>query len=561
MWVFGSCAKLAVRLEYRLGTKNYEIYPGGKMTRKVHLECEVSHDSYTMLQGGEVMCNGCVTPDVILISVSEETLVNSTNNASPVATVPTLVVNDQLTDQENVLNTNNEELAPKTLSNEYNGNNVYTEITPQVQAPNRKPKSGAGRKNKQYRPRMTKQELKELSNRFNVKVKPLFEKRLTSSDVGTGRLVIPKQCAEDYFPSINDSKGKCLVILDADRKDWKFNFKFWPNTKTRIYFLEGFNEFEKSVKLRQGDKVTFSRLVCEGTLVIGYRKRPSTTLSSRVDPFHKATTASTSTKRARKENPNELDRLRLNTQKVKVFIHSQRESTYEIGSSSKTTKKVNKRSKVKDARELVASPEVVETRRTLIENVDTLAIHSKRKSTYEIGSRSKSTKNVNKRSKSKNAQELIALPEAAETQVTPIENVVTLPSQPNVNKKHPRHRLDCLCIVCIQPASGCKHHVSCECRACVTLRSRGKKHSQNPPQRVASRRPRKRLPKPTLQIESSNAGPPMMPNLADQPGSSNHTHQTTVISRVPKDDENTNLSSMHSKILSFDLNFPPADFE
>ncbi|KVH88572.1 B3 DNA binding domain-containing protein, partial [Cynara cardunculus var. scolymus] len=105
-------------------------------------------------------------------------------------------------------------------------------------------------------------------------------KQLTASDAGrVGRLVLPKRCAEAYFPPVNEPFGEPLSIQDTEGKNWDLNLRFWPNNNSRMYVLEGFSLVVKSVELVEGDVVTFSRLEPEGKLIMGYRKAKSTALS------------------------------------------------------------------------------------------------------------------------------------------------------------------------------------------------------------------------------------------------------------------------------------------
>ncbi|KAK6145207.1 hypothetical protein DH2020_022027 [Rehmannia glutinosa] len=73
----------------------------------------------------------------------------------------------------------------------------------------RPPAEGRGRNQllPRYWPRITDQELQQLSGDLKSTIVPLFEKILSASDAGRiGRLVLPKACAEAYFPTINNQK-------------------------------------------------------------------------------------------------------------------------------------------------------------------------------------------------------------------------------------------------------------------------------------------------------------------------------------------------------------------
>ncbi|KAF9672280.1 hypothetical protein SADUNF_Sadunf11G0025000 [Salix dunnii] len=131
-----------------------------------------------------------------------------------------------------------------------------------------------------YWPRFTDEELQQISGNSNSVIKPLFEKMLSASDAGRiGRLVLPKKCAEAYFPPISQPEGLPLRVQDSKGKEWVFQFRFWPNNNSRMYVLEGVTPCIQNMQLQAGDTVTFSRLEPEGKLVMGFRKASSTSLS------------------------------------------------------------------------------------------------------------------------------------------------------------------------------------------------------------------------------------------------------------------------------------------
>ncbi|XP_057453488.1 B3 domain-containing transcription repressor VAL2 isoform X3 [Lotus japonicus] len=124
-----------------------------------------------------------------------------------------------------------------------------------------------------YWPRITEQELQQISGDSNSTIVPLFEKMLSASDAGRiGRLVLPKACAEAYFPPISQPEGLPLQIQDVKGKEWMFQFRFWPNNNSRMYVLEGVTPCIQSMQLQAGDTVTFSRMEPEGKLIMGFRK-------------------------------------------------------------------------------------------------------------------------------------------------------------------------------------------------------------------------------------------------------------------------------------------------
>ncbi|KAJ9185490.1 hypothetical protein P3X46_005121 [Hevea brasiliensis] len=151
----------------------------------------------------------------------------------------------------------------------------------------RPPTEGRGRNQllPRYWPRITDQELQQISADANSTVVPLFEKVLSASDAGRiGRLVLPKACAEAYFPPISQPEGLPLRIQDVKGKDWVFQFRFWPNNNSRMYVLEGVTPCIQSMQLQAGDTVTFSRMDPEGKLVMGFRKASNNMAMQDIQP-------------------------------------------------------------------------------------------------------------------------------------------------------------------------------------------------------------------------------------------------------------------------------------
>ncbi|KAL1549054.1 B3 domain-containing transcription repressor VAL2-like isoform X2 [Salvia divinorum] len=124
-----------------------------------------------------------------------------------------------------------------------------------------------------YWPRITDQELQQISAESNSTIVLLFEKVLSASDAGRiGRLVLPKACAEAYFPLISQPEGLPLRIQDVKGKEWVFQFRFWPNNNSSMYVLEGITPCNQSMQLQAGDTITFSRMDPKGKLLMGFRK-------------------------------------------------------------------------------------------------------------------------------------------------------------------------------------------------------------------------------------------------------------------------------------------------
>ncbi|XVF29715.1 hypothetical protein REPUB_Repub15cG0146100 [Reevesia pubescens] len=174
------------------------------------------------------------------------------------------------------------------------GLDVNAGMVPQIRVA-RPPAEGRGRNQllPRYWPRITDQELQQISGDSNSTIVPLFEKVLSASDAGRiGRLVLPKACAEAYFPPISQPEGLPLRIQDVKGKEWVFQFRFWPNNNSRMYVLEGVTPCIQSMQLQAGDTVTFSRMDPERKLVMGFRKATNTaavqSLKGSTDPHLKA---------------------------------------------------------------------------------------------------------------------------------------------------------------------------------------------------------------------------------------------------------------------------------
>ncbi|KAJ8534477.1 hypothetical protein K7X08_016205 [Anisodus acutangulus] len=132
----------------------------------------------------------------------------------------------------------------------------------------------------QYRPRVTESELQKISIKYPLLythcrrvVTPLFQKLLsaTDADLTLSRLVIPKKCAEAFFPCLSGPHRIPINILDTEGKGWDFHFRFWPNSRSKMYVLEGLRDYMVSNKWQAGDVVTFYRIEPGQKLVMGLR--------------------------------------------------------------------------------------------------------------------------------------------------------------------------------------------------------------------------------------------------------------------------------------------------
>mmetsp|Transcript_36036 Transcript_36036/g.80206 ORF Transcript_36036/g.80206 Transcript_36036/m.80206 type:complete len:285 (-) Transcript_36036:916-1770(-) len=99
-----------------------------------------------------------------------------------------------------------------------------------------------------------------------------FEKALTSSDAsGSGRVVIPKAIAEQYFPRLEQQNGLPVRAVDTRGREYTFKFRFWINNQvSRMYLLEGAGELHHAYKMSVGDVMVFAQKP-DGTLVVAGR--------------------------------------------------------------------------------------------------------------------------------------------------------------------------------------------------------------------------------------------------------------------------------------------------
>ncbi|KAJ7968470.1 B3 domain-containing protein [Quillaja saponaria] len=192
--------------------------------------------------------------------------------------------------QIGVVGTHSQQTLPPSLEKQYNGKmHNGLDSSGDTQIRNGRPRAEyRARLLPRYWPRCTDQELQQISMDSNSVITPLFQKTLSASDAGRiGRLVLPKKCAEAYFPPISQPEGLPLKILDVKGKEWIFQFRFWPNNNSRMYVLEGVTPCIQSMQLQAGDTVTFSRLEPEGKLVMGFRKASSATPSDQDNETNK----------------------------------------------------------------------------------------------------------------------------------------------------------------------------------------------------------------------------------------------------------------------------------
>ncbi|XP_034211486.1 B3 domain-containing protein Os07g0563300 isoform X2 [Prunus dulcis] len=335
------------------------------------------------------------------------------------------------------------------LAKQFNGNlQNGVESSADTQIRNARPRADARGRNQllpRYWPRFTDQELQQISGDKNSVITPLFEKMLSASDAGRiGRLVLPKKCAEAYFPPISQPEGLPLKVQDSKGKEWVFQFRFWPNNNSRMYVLEGVTPCIQSMQLQAGDIVTFSRLEPEGKLVMGFRKASTAPPSDQDAPIlgmptiYATGSAGEKIQWAQCEDCFKWRKLPMNALLPSKWTCSDNSWDPERSSCSAaqdlTTEQLEDllpshstvtSKKMKAAKQ---DPDNIEA----LEGLDTLA-------------------------------NLAILGEGE-----------SLPASAQATTKHPRHRPGCSCIVCIQPPSGKgpKHKQTCTCNVCLTVKRR-----------------------------------------------------------------------------------------
>ncbi|XP_024981190.1 B3 domain-containing protein Os07g0679700-like isoform X2 [Cynara cardunculus var. scolymus] len=303
-----------------------------------------------------------------------------------------------------------------------------------------------------YWPRITEQELQQISGDSNATVVPLFEKVLSASDAGRiGRLVLPKACAEAYFPPISQPEGLPLRIQDVKGKEWLFQFRFWPNNNSRMYVLEGVTPCIQSMQLKAGDTVTFSRMEPEGKLLMGFRKAPIS--ASMQDMLSPPTALKPSTITIEDHEFEEYEEPPV-FGKVSIFtarLSGEQEQWAQCNNCSKWRRlPVNFLLPAK----WTCQENVWDQSRSVCLAPDEL---SPRELEYLLGL----------------AKEFQRLRRPDQAQGVTGHNL----TEPSIaaTTKHPRHRPGCSCIVCSQPPSGKgKHKPNCTCNVCMTVKRRFK---------------------------------------------------------------------------------------
>ncbi|CAN6468088.1 unnamed protein product [Victoria cruziana] len=401
------------------------------------------------------------------------------------------------------------------------GSDSTKDAPPQVRVA-RPPGEGRGRNQllPRYWPRITDQELQQISGDSNSKIVPLFEKVLSASDAGRiGRLVLPKACAEAYFPPISIPEGRPLTIQDAKGRDWVFQFRFWPNNNSRMYVLEGVTPCIQAMQLQAGDTVTFSRIDPEGKLVMGFRKATNSAHNSKngskskeeqglqslgVQEKKRSRNLGTKSKRLHIDTADAME-LKLTWEEAQdllrpppsikpsiVVIEDHEFEEYEeppvFGKRTIFTSSPSgghdQWAQCDNCLKWRRMPvdALLPPRWTCAEN----SWDSKRCSCSAPDEMSSQTlQDLLRLNRDLKKRKAIDNPKPMPQDVSALDALATIAvlgescdtaTPSTATTKHPRHRPGCSCIVCIQPPSGKgpKHKPTCTCNVCMTVRRRFK---------------------------------------------------------------------------------------
>lgn len=52
---------------------------------------------------------------------------------------------------------------------------------------------------------------------------------------------------------VSEPHGFPLKIQDTEGKEWEFHFRYWPNSGSKMYVLEGLRDYMIGMKWQAGD--------------------------------------------------------------------------------------------------------------------------------------------------------------------------------------------------------------------------------------------------------------------------------------------------------------------
>ncbi|XP_042472786.1 B3 domain-containing protein Os07g0563300-like isoform X2 [Zingiber officinale] len=428
-------------------------------------------------------------------------------------------------------------------------------------------------------PTITDQKLQEISGDRQTAIIPLFEKMLTASDVARiGRLVLPKKCAEVYFPTISQPEGLPLKVQDTSGRSWTFQFRFWPNNNSRMYVLEGVTPCIQAMQLQAGDTVTFSRIDPEGKLVMGFRKASCSSNEQSEAKIRNLQDPKTHNPGNDFSSPPEADQ---STQPIHKDWSIARSPPVPSKRKAKTLGSKNKRLRIEneesmelkltweEAQKLLhpppnSSPSVVVIEGHEFEEYEEAPILGKMSyfTSNQAGSAcpqeldSESIADTipcktvgSKRSKANAQKDNVQASDRLDTLVS-LAISKNLPAfQPTT--KHPRHKPGCSCIVCIQPPSGQgpKHKPDCTCNVCLTVRRRFKT--------LESRREKRQSEKELETSEKQPLTTIRLPKVLPEAGNSNPPSDETASQRATMNVNAETSPLLPIKIPQIDLNIQP----
>ncbi|XWS52004.1 hypothetical protein CRYUN_Cryun11dG0030500 [Craigia yunnanensis] len=281
--------------------------------KRIHCGCVMASHTYTILDFGGVKCAECAinealaphrisptfwspeamqhgrdSPERLLIDSEKVITGRKSYFCTPVSGINSGV--DPISSPDSVVcNISHNKIATRTtpgavLQAQYPSAETGEESS--VNSPDETNKShhkigGKCRKNacktqvqSRYSPKTSSEELKEICRVSKSSLIPLFAKELTASDADlkNGRLVLPKRCAEAYFPKISGQQGIFIVVQDTKGNDWELYYRYWSNTNGKMYVLEGLKDYIILMQWQAGDTVTFYKREADGKLVMGFQK-------------------------------------------------------------------------------------------------------------------------------------------------------------------------------------------------------------------------------------------------------------------------------------------------
>lgn len=65
------------------------------------------------------------------------------------------------------------------------------------------------------------------------------------------------------FPRIPEGQGIPLVIQDTTGRDWEFHFRFWQNSNSKMYVLDGIKDYMVFMEWQAGDTGNLHNSPCE----------------------------------------------------------------------------------------------------------------------------------------------------------------------------------------------------------------------------------------------------------------------------------------------------------